>query len=389
MATAAKKPVQDGAPFLEWRASRIQDPVERLRFLRKATNPEVRPAVRDRQRSDWRRLVSVLLWISLFIPFHTPSRARGTIGRSGTPEEPLSGGSSGIPQVWMVENNANFDLYSNGLRIENEFAVSGKPRSSYPVFRADASDADFESEKPQGWRSDPAGIVFHSTESHQVPFEVSELRSLKRIGRNLLDYIRSQQSYHFVIDRFGRVFRVVNENGIANHAGSSVWSDSKGTYVGLNASFLSIAFEAQTDATVPLSAAQLHSAKVLTGMLRSKFGIPASNCVTHSQVSVNPQNWRIGYHTDWASGFPFHELELPDNYTQMLPSMLQFGFEYDDAFVTAAGQPWTGMLASAQTIRERSRADGESPADYRRRLRERYRKISAKLRSNEEVQDEN
>jgi N-acetylmuramoyl-L-alanine amidase len=390
MGTALKPPGPARAPLIEWRASRIQDPVERLRFLRHAAEPGLRLEIGERFRKagGWRLVVSVLLWLSLFIPAHTPSRARGTIGPSGMSGTTLAAGNFAVPQVWTVENTPDFDLYSNGLRIENEFAIAGRPRTAYPVFRADATAADFESEKPQGWHSDPAGIVFHSTESHQAPFEISELRSLKRIGRNLLDYVRSQQSYHFVIDRFGRVFRVVGENGIANHAGRSIWSDSKGTYVGLNASFLSIAFESQTDATVPLSSAQLHAAKVLTGMLRGKFGIPASNCVTHSQVSVNPSNWRIGYHTDWASGFPFSELGLPDNYTQMVPSMLQFGFEYDEAFLAATGRPWTGLLASAQLIRERARADGESPASYRQRLQERYRKISAQLRLNEEVQDE-
>lgn len=390
MDTAGRPPGPVRAPLIEWRASRIQDPVERLRFLQRAAvrgEPWELPR-HVRGIGGWRLVISAVLWISLFLPSHTPSRARGTIVPLDTSMAKVAAQSFAVPQIWNVENTPGFDLYSNGLRIENEFAIAGKPRTAYPVFSGDATAADYEGEQPRLWRSDPAGIVFHSTESHQVPFEVSELRSLKRIGRNLLDYIRAQQSYNFVIDRFGRVYRVVSENSVANHSGRSVWSDGKGTYVGLNSSFLSIAFESQTDSSTPLSSAQIHGAKVLTDMLRSKFGIPPSNCVTHSQVSVNPSNWRIGYHTDWASNFPFSELGLPDNYNQMLPSMLQFGFEYDDAFIAATKNPWTGMLASAELIRERARAAGESPAAYRRRLRERFRKISAQLRSNEELQDE-
>ena len=195
-------------------------------------------------------------------------------------------------------------------------------------------------DQPIEWRTEPAGIVFHSTESLQAPFEASEARMIQRIGRFLLDFIRTQRSYHFVIDRFGRVYRVVAEDGVANHAGRSVWADSRGVYVNLNASFLSIAFEAQTDASMPLSSAQVHAARVLTDMLRGRFGIPAANCVTHAQVSVNPWNWRIGYHTDWASGLPFAALGLPDNYAQPLPAIALFGFEYDDVFLKAVGRPW-------------------------------------------------
>jgi hypothetical protein len=389
MGSAVKFPGPMLSSLIEWRASRIQDPVARLRFLRRTTRlrPPSQIGMRFHQIGGWRLAASAFLWISLFIPAYTPSRARGPVHAAALPDQGLPVANYAAPQVWPVEKTANFELYSNGLRIENEFAVSGKPRVEYPVFRPRFSPSD-ASEEPIEWRTEPVGIVFHSTESHQAPFEPSEVRYLKRIGRNLLDYVKSQQSYHFVIDRFGRVFRVVAESDIANHAGKSVWSDAKGTYVGLNVSFLSVAFEAQTDASLPLSAAQIHAARVLTDMLRGKYNIAALNCVTHAQVSVNPSNWRIGYHTDWASGFPFSELGLPDNYAQMVPSMFLFGFEYDDAFVAAAGRPWAGLIATHQLIGERAHADGVSLNGYRQRLQERYRRISAQLRASEDNQDE-
>jgi hypothetical protein len=331
---------------------------------------------------------SILLWASIFVPAYAPSRGRGPNTTAPAIDSKTRKPNFSVEPVWPVEKTPNFDLYSNGLRVENEFRTSGKPRSTYPIFRPKVRDGDPDGEQPIAWRSDPVGIVFHSTESHQVPFQASEIRDLKRIGRNLLDYVRSQQSYHFVIDRFGRVFRVVAEDGSANHSGRSVWSDEKGTYVNLNGSFLSIAFESQTDAAGALSAAQVHAAKVLTDMLRGRFSIAARNCVTHAQVSVNPSNWRIGYHTDWASGFPFAELGLPDNYQQVLPSMFLFGFDYDEAFIAAAGRPWTGLTATNRLMEEQARAGGLSLTTYRQRLQEKYRRISAQLRSNEEIQDE-
>ena len=112
-----------------------------------------------------------------------------------------------------------------------------------------------------------------------------------------MEYVSRRRSYHFVIDRFGRVFRIVQESDLANHAGHSVWADQKWIYVNLNESFFGVAFEAQTrhaDEPSPLNPAQVHAGRILTDMLRAIYGIPPENCVTHAQVSVNPGNRHAG-----------------------------------------------------------------------------------------------
>ena len=53
----------------------------------------------------------------------------------------------------------------------------------------------------------------------------------------MLEFVKQNRSYHFVIDRFGRVFRIVKESDSANHSGMSIWGDDKGVYVNLNPSF--------------------------------------------------------------------------------------------------------------------------------------------------------
>ena len=73
-------------------------------------------------------------------------------------------------------------------------------------------------------------------------------------------------------------------------------------------------------------------------MLRARFGIPAVNCVTHAQVSVNPSDRRVGYHTDWSYGFPYEQIGLPDNYSRTLPSVALFGFVCDRAYLETAGR---------------------------------------------------
>src|SRR5262249_53702875 len=137
-----------------------------------------------------------------------------------------------------AEQTKGYDLYSNGLRIENELAVSNKPRSYRPVSR------DTESFGPL--RTQPAGIVFHTTESDQAPFDPTQSHALMRIGHELLLFVRNKQAYHFVIDRFGRVHRIVVESDAANHAGNSIWADSDWAYVALNDSFIGVAFESRT-----------------------------------------------------------------------------------------------------------------------------------------------
>lgn len=376
------------ASALDWRARQIDDPVERLRYLRRNAG---RVSPLRRFTTSWKhwtlRSVPVLgLTALLILPSDTPSKARPV--RSNAAAGAL-GTMTTSPEVWPVEQSARFDLYSNGLRIENEFAVSNEPRRRFPVYSIDHGRTA-AGEEPAGWREEPVGVVFHSTESHQVPFAHSEVRSLKRIGQNLLEYVRSQRSYHFVVDRFGRVFRIVHEADKANHAGRSVWADKDGAYVHLNASFLAIAFEAQTDSANPLNPAQIHSARVLTEMLRSRYRLDPANFVTHAQVSVNPSNMRIGYHTDWATGFPFTELGLPNNYTQNVASVALFGFEYDDAFLNAmGGQPWPGLAGAGHAIEQAASAARLSPPQFRRELQQRYRRIiSALTRLNEENQDE-
>ncbi len=233
------------------------------------------------------------------------------------------------------------------------------------------------------WKKNPSGIVYHTTESHLAPFEPGENRHLVRIGSAVLEYVQKNLSYHFVIDRFGRVFRIVNESDVANHAGTSIWGDERGAYINLNASFLGVAFESATDGSAPnATPAQIHSARVLTEMLRSKYDIPMSDCVTHAQVSVNASNMLIGYHTDWAGVFPFADLGLPDNYATPPASLYAFGFNYDDTYVKITGnRVWQGLLMADDQIQRQAASLGMLPSKYKATLRKRYKEITAALKS--------
>lgn len=322
--------------------------------------------------------VAAGLLIVVAFPAQTGSEERGPVrDAAAAVVAPPQAAQPG--QVWLVERTQEFELYSNGLRVERQFATSGRPRAPRALpKRPDAT------KRP----SDPAGIVFHSSESALAPFEPEHNPVLKRQGEGLLAYIRNHRLYHFVVDRFGRVHRILEESEKADHAGRSVWADPDWVYLDLSDSFVGVAFEARTGDEVdsgqepasPLSPAQVHAGRVLTEMLRSRHGIPAWNCVTHAQVSVNPRNFRIGYHTDWAGGFPFRELGLPENYDQAPPSLLLFGFQADSLFMKRAGARLRQAVAAAEEqIRREADARGLSVARYRGLLAQSYREAAREV----------
>lgn len=357
-------------------AGLIWDPVVRLRFLR-----AVAPHSPFRRRRLHRSIPWIGLALLLLVPFLMKLRAGKPEALSIAPAPLHEGPAHPDPataSVWQVEQTADSEVYSNGLRIDTRFTVGNLPRA-YTAFQRQGHTA-----VKRVCRSQPAGILYHTTESCTAPFEPEDTPVLKRLGESVLEYVRRHRAYHYVIDRFGRVFREVAESSTAYHAGHSVWADDEWFYINLNESFLGVAFEAQTHAAQAggiISPAQIRAAAMLTEMLRSRYRIRAENCVTHAQVSVNPANMLVGYHTDWASGFPFAELGLPDNYQQALPSLWAFGFDYEPAWLAAGGDRMAiGVKRAEREIAFRAAAASMRPTAYRKALRGQYRAWLAEVR---------
>lgn len=362
-------------PVVDWVASHISSPVLRLGFLRTA----MRPPQPKYRRWGYHGLKSWLLipFPAVLLLFTAPAAPRipAAIGFRHPPPVSLPRSAevhlAPASAVWQVENTKEFETYSNGLRIDNRFSVANR-RRSYLAFSARKLE-DIGGQR----RTIPAGIVFHTTESLQAPFEPGQNAALERIGESLLAYVKLKRAYNFLIDRFGRVYRVVLESDAANHAGYSIWSDPESVYLNLNQSFLAVSFETQTlpgqlEATV--NPAQIRSGAMLTEMLRKRYGIPAGNCVTHAQVSVNAYSLRIGYHLDWASSFPFEQLGLPDNYALPLPSVSLFGLEYDSKFERQAGARLYGEAELAEHLLfAHAAADSLQISAYRKILQKGYR----------------
>ena len=359
---------------VERRTATIGDDVAKLRLVRNSVARH-EAAARRRERflrrsSETRqqraRLAICIPLTALLLAFSlTPVGSHAPV-RHSTPVKIRPVADNPAPKVWLVERKASLEIYSNGLRVENEFLTSTRSRS-YRAF-------DRRTWLASEWETRPAGIVFHTTESRLAPFEPSQNERLQYNGHNLLSFIAKNHLYHFVIDRFGRVFRVVAETDYANHAGRSVWADDKVIYWSLNQSFLGVAFEAQTDSADIATRAQIDAARVLTEMLRSRYRIPLADCVTHAQVSVNLQSMRLGYHTDWAANFPFRDVGLGDGYNTPVAALTLFGFDYDSAFLQAnGGRVWPGLVIAEEQIVQEAAAHGTTLELYRRKLRQRFR----------------
>ena len=290
------------------------------------------------------------------------------------PSETNSAAASALPgydpeKVCAVEQTYAYERYSNGARILRDYETGGRPRGYY-VYQKGVTPA------AGGVMRRPAGIVYHTSESDLLPFNSGNTESIELRTRGLLEYVRKNASYNYVIDRFGQIYRVVPDDEAANHSGNSVWAGPEGLFVGLNDSFLGVCFETQTEAGADerLTEAQTVAGRLLTQVLRSRHKIDDANCVTHGIVSVSPANMRICFHHDWASGFPFEAMGLTDKYVVPPASVSEFGFTYDDEILARLrGRLWPGVIAAEGDFARRAEQAGMKVEELRREMREQYR----------------
>lgn len=272
--------------------------------------------------------------------------------------------------VWLVERTNEFERYSNGCRIVTTHEVDNHPRAYYLIPRG--SDADTGE-----LRHNPVGIVYHTNEGDMAQFSSNNNDSILKNSKGALGYIRDIKAYNYLIDRFGEIYRVVRDDHAANHAGNSIWADSKYDYVGLNESFLGVCFESKfnSNGTVleNLTEAQITAGRALTNVLRSKYNIDDANCTAHGLVSVNPDKMLIAFHHDWVSSFPFEAMGLSDKYKVLPPNMSDYGFTYDDEILEKLNRTlWPGAIAAEDEFNKRAEKMRANIDVLRRKLRDRY-----------------
>jgi hypothetical protein len=286
--------------------------------------------------------------------------------------------------IWLVEKIGDVETYSNGLQIITSFCVENIQRS-YLVFPKGADKLPGQ----ETLRTEIRGILYHASEGDMVPFKPEKNRLIKKYSSQLLTYVCRKKGYHYLIDRFGRVYQIVREEDAAFHAGNSVWADESSIFLNLNHAFLGVCFEGKgfeevsdssgktpritaMDAST-ITVAQVKSGKELTDWLRFKYGIPQQNCVPHGMASIYPKNRLVGYHLDLAYGFPFHRFGLRNKYNEMIPSIIEFGFTCDRYFhKVLKGNVWPGIRLSEDYLKNKAKLAGESTKVYKKKLNRRF-----------------
>lgn len=276
--------------------------------------------------------------------------------------------------VWLVSSEGNEELWSNGLRVDTSFETAGKPRR-FLAFPIDGSP-------PVSRAGDPIGIVYHASQSDMAPLAREFNRDILTTTRELVGWLSRREIYNYMIDRFGLVYRIVSDQGVAVHAGVSIWADDDNYYLNLNESFIGIAFESQWNAGRDLiTEAQVQAAMNLTDALRARYRIADANCVPHGLVSVNAARRLIGYHADWARSFPFGALGLDNKYLVAPASMTAFGFTYDeDLTKRLGGELWPGVTQAEREVIARAEEHDITPEVLRVRLHQRYQENLSLMR---------
>jgi hypothetical protein len=261
--------------------------------------------------------------------------------------------------IWLVEHGDGFEVYSNGLRIDTSNTVSAEPRR-YRVFDRKAGLLPEVQERP-------VGILFHTSESDVWPLEATFNENLRKSSVQLRRYVRQHKLYHYLIDRFGRVYAVVDAESKANHAGHSVWARGDQIYLNLNHAFLGVSFETRWEGgrALPITQAQFAAGRNLSDWLRQRWEIAPDMCVAHGLTSVNPKKHLIGHHLDWARGFPFEAFGLPDQYRTAPASVGVFGFGYDEDFLKVLGEPWEGVREAERALAAQAAREGRTVDDVR------------------------
>jgi N-acetyl-anhydromuramyl-L-alanine amidase AmpD len=272
--------------------------------------------------------------------------------------------------VWLVGTEGEYERWSNGCNISSKYETNTHPRAYYTIPRRAETGGDQVSNKI-------VGIVYHTPESSMFEFIPDNNRAIQQGSRALLEYVREHKKYNYMIDRIGGIYRIVRDDQAAIHAGDSLWADEKNTYVLLNESFLGVCFESKFEGASSLDQIltnpQILSGRLLTDVLRAKYGINDANCTTHGLVAVDPDKMLIARHHDWVRFFPFEMMGLSNKYKIHPPNMTDYGFTYDeDVLAKLDHKLWEGAMTAGEEFNRRATKERVSPDALRSKLRNVY-----------------
>lgn len=107
----------------------------------------------------------------------------------------------------------------------------------------------------------------------------------------------SKVSTHYLIDKSGRIYRLVSDDLSAWHAGKSRWRGLSATDIALGS--IGIELENRNDGRDPYPPAQLDSLVELSHMLVVKYGILSDMVVRHLDIAIPPGRKTDPAGLDW------------------------------------------------------------------------------------------
>jgi len=147
-------------------------------------------------------------------------------------------------------------------------------------------------------------IVIHTSECNKK----STLRTVSK-GKRLRNGHRTYGGHaHYVIDRSGRTYRILNKNYRADHAGRSMWNGQT------NLSNVSIGIELVGYHYNPLTKHQYRSVGLRIDILNDIYELKDRDVLTHSQIAYGkPNRWNKHRHRGrkrCAKNFSRHKARL-------------------------------------------------------------------------------
>lgn len=101
----------------------------------------------------------------------------------------------------------------------------------------------------------------------------------------------SKASAHYLIDRYGLVYRLVHEEDIAWHAGVSFW-DGRSS---VNEFSVGIELDNENDGITPYPELQRAACAQLTKAICAEYGITPQNVVSHAEIAPGRKNDPLGF----------------------------------------------------------------------------------------------
>jgi len=110
-------------------------------------------------------------------------------------------------------------------------------------------------------------------------------------GRGSLEKLRRFGEAHYMLDTDGKVYRIIERNRIATHAGRSMWGGRT------NLDNHSIGIEVVGYHDRPMTEAQIQALRELLRQLKSIYRIPDNRILPHSMVAYgSPNRWHRAPH---------------------------------------------------------------------------------------------